>query len=336
MLLRDYLRDAWHFDATSSAIARLSPTSIPATTSLPDMAHGAAAALKAGTDLECGFGKGQAYPALVDAVHQNLIKEAEIDTALRHLFTARFRLGMFDPPSSYAYGRVSASETTRSSIASSLFRLHASLWSSSRTRTGRFPSNPESAGSQSSVSLRNSSNRCTATATALPRRKSIHSTGLKSASPRPNLICSGLQPCRRSCDADLTHRAAPAAGSGNGLTGEYFNSKDLSGQPMLKCTDRIINSLEGEEMPVKLAGFSGGDRTAIDLPACIKAGDPVTIEGEVKNTGSGDGDEVVELYLTQPKAPDTPIRVLAGITRVHLAAGQSTQVGLTIDPRTIA
>ena len=26
-------------------------------------------------------------------------------------------------------------------------------------------------------------------------------------------------------------------------------------------------SLEGEEMPVKLAGFSGGDRTAIDLPA---------------------------------------------------------------------
>ena len=26
-------------------------------------------------------------------------------------------------------------------------------------------------------------------------------------------------------------------------------------------------SLEGEEMPVKLAGFSGGDRTSIDLPA---------------------------------------------------------------------
>ena len=47
------------------------------------------------------------------------------------------------------------------------------------------------------------------------------------------------------------------------------------------------------------------------------------------------GDEVVELYLTQPKASDTPIRVLAGFTRVHLAPGKSTHVGLTIDPRSI-
>ena len=50
------------------------------------------------------------HPALVDAVHQNLITEPEIDTALRRLFNARFRLGMFDPPSSYAYGRIPISE----------------------------------------------------------------------------------------------------------------------------------------------------------------------------------------------------------------------------------
>ena len=49
----------------------------------------------------------------------------------------------------------------------------------------------------------------------------------------------------------------------------------------------------------------------------IKAGDPVTIEGTVKNTGSVAGDEVAELYLTQPKAFQTPIRVLAGFQRVH-------------------
>src|SRR5579862_8368340 len=34
----------------------------------------------------------------------------------------------------------------------------------------------------------------------------------------------------------------------------------------------------------------------------VKAGDPVTIEGTVKNSGSVGGDEVAELYLTQPKA----------------------------------
>jgi beta-glucosidase len=56
----------------------------------------------------------------------------------------------------------------------------------------------------------------------------------------------------------------------------------------------------------------------------------------VKNTGSAAGDEVVELYLTQPKTSDTPIRVLAGFTRVHLGPGQSTHVGFTISPRSIA
>src|SRR5258708_13691791 len=71
-------------------------------------------------------------------------------------------------------------------------------------------------------------------------------------------------------------------------------------------------------------------------PQVSKAGNPVTIEGDVKNTGSAAGDEVVELYLTQPKDSDTPIRVLAGFTRVHLGPGQSTHVGLTIDPRSIA
>jgi beta-glucosidase len=77
--------------------------------------------------------------------------------------------------------------------------------------------------------------------------------------------------------------------------------------------------------------------SSIKLPSSsIKAGDPVTIEGDVKNTGSAAGDEVVELYLTQPKASDTPIRLLAGFTRVHLGPGQSIHVDLTIDPRSIA
>src|SRR5271170_1833019 len=110
MLLRDHLRDAWHFDgyvvSDCAAVADVNTGHHYA----PDMAHAAAAAVKAGTDLECGFGQGQAYPALVDAVHQNLITEAELDTALHRLFRARFRLGMFDPPSSYAYGRIPFSE----------------------------------------------------------------------------------------------------------------------------------------------------------------------------------------------------------------------------------
>lgn len=74
----------------------------------------------------------------------------------------------------------------------------------------------------------------------------------------------------------------------------------------------------------------------LKLPsASVAAGAPVEVEGDVKNTGSVAGDEVIELYLTQPKAVDTPVRVLAGFTRVHLAPGQSTRIKLTINPRSI-
>jgi len=47
------------------------------------------------------------------------------------------------------------------------------------------------------------------------------------------------------------------------------------------------------------------------------------------------GDEVVELYLRQPNGFETPLRVLAGFKRVHLAPGQSAHVSLTIEPRSL-
>jgi beta-glucosidase len=59
----------------------------------PNAAEASAVAVKAGTDLTCG----NEYRALVQAVKDNLIAEAEIDTSLKRLFVARFKLGMFDP-----------------------------------------------------------------------------------------------------------------------------------------------------------------------------------------------------------------------------------------------
>ena len=38
------------------------------------------------------------YVKFIDAVKQGLLTEKDIDVSLKRLFTARFRLGMFDPP----------------------------------------------------------------------------------------------------------------------------------------------------------------------------------------------------------------------------------------------
>ena len=43
----------------------------------------------------------------------------------------------------------------------------------------------------------------------------------------------------------------------------------------------------------------------------------------------------MELYLTQPKAYETPLRALAGFKRIHVGAGESAHVSLTIDPRSL-
>ena len=67
-------------------------------------------ALLAGTDLECGSGSWapgspDSYLALGDAVKQGLVKEADLDKALRRLFSAQFRLGVYDPAAAAAVGR---------------------------------------------------------------------------------------------------------------------------------------------------------------------------------------------------------------------------------------
>ena len=56
----------------------------------------------------------------------------------------------------------------------------------------------------------------------------------------------------------------------------------------------------------------------VKVPHAVEAGEPVQLEADVKNTGSAAGDEVVEVYLTQPRGFETPIHALAAFTRVHL------------------
>jgi beta-glucosidase len=62
----------------------------------------AALAVKNGCELNCGG----IYAALLGAVDQGLISEAEIDAALTRLFTARFELGMFDPEDQNPYAQI--------------------------------------------------------------------------------------------------------------------------------------------------------------------------------------------------------------------------------------
>ena len=68
----------------------------------------------------------------------------------------------------------------------------------------------------------------------------------------------------------------------------------------------------------------------------LHAGDTLTVEADVKNTGKRAGDEVAELYLTPPHTSVSPKLALDGYTRVHLAPGQTQHIKFTLDPRTLS
>jgi beta-glucosidase len=74
--------------------------------------------------------------------------------------------------------------------------------------------------------------------------------------------------------------------------------------------------------------------SGLSLPASpIAAGQPMTAEVTVTNTGSRAGDEVAQLYLSFPNVAGAPIRALRGFQRLHLDPGQSKRVHFDLKPR---
>lgn len=104
-LLRDLLRRDWGFKGYVVSDCWAIVDIWKHHKIVPSREAAAALAVKNGTELECG----QEYATLPAAVRQGLISEAEIDDAVTRLFTARMRLGMFDPPERVRWARIPAS-----------------------------------------------------------------------------------------------------------------------------------------------------------------------------------------------------------------------------------
>ena len=65
--------------------------------------------------------------------------------------------------------------------------------------------------------------------------------------------------------------------------------------------------------------------------------EPVKVSVDVTNTGTKDGDEVVQLYLTDEKASTPrPIRQLEGFERISLKKGETKTVSFTLEPRQLS
>ena len=139
LLLKQKLRGAWKFQgfvtSDCGAIGDFYSTEKQGFSGTaghhfsPDAAHASATAVLAGTDTSCG----DEYDALPQAVKEGLLPESALDIAVKRLFTARIRLGLFDPPAQVAYARLRFDMWIRRSIAHLHARWRRSRWCCSRT-----------------------------------------------------------------------------------------------------------------------------------------------------------------------------------------------------------
>ncbi len=75
----------------------------------------------------------------------------------------------------------------------------------------------------------------------------------------------------------------------------------------------------------------------LSAPSTAKAGDEVKVSFDVKNTGSVQGAEVAQLYVSDPSATvSRPERALKGFEKVRLAPGETKHITLTLDARSFS
>ena len=106
-MLKELLREAWGFQGYIVSDCGAVEDIYKHHKIVKTAPEAAALAVQSGTDLNCGI----VYdPALVEAVKLGYITEKEVDVSVKRLFTARFKLGMFDPPERVPYAQIPLSE----------------------------------------------------------------------------------------------------------------------------------------------------------------------------------------------------------------------------------
>jgi beta-glucosidase len=256
-LLQDTLRGAWKFNGYVVSDCDAVVDIYKGHHFAKSQAEAAAVSIKTGMDNECAdyitiVKDVHDYQPFIDAVKQGLLREADIDVTLKRLFTARMRLGMFDPPSMVPYAN-----TPESEIDSAPHRALA-------LKTAQ----------ESMVLLKNDG-----TLPFGPGVKKILVVGPLAESTEALFGNYNGIPSHAVSVLEGMQKQFPGAQVSYQPGTNFLSEKPVTGDPLAaalaaaKQADVVVavtgitSKLEGEEMKVDVPGFQGGDRTSLNLPA---------------------------------------------------------------------
>ena len=207
----------------------------------PDAVHAVAAALHNGTDLECG----EAYVHIPEAVAQGLLDEADVDRSLERLLSARIRLGELDGNVKPWHFLKDDEVEGEAHLALSRKMARESLVLL-QNRDGILPLD---ASARIALVGPNADDRemLWGNYNPVPEKTVTLADAFKARIPDIRIL-KGCEIVEGELDAEAVLKA-------------------LEGIDIVVFAGGISPRLEGEDMPVSVPGFKGGDRTDIQLPA---------------------------------------------------------------------
>jgi len=253
-LLTELLRNQWGF--TGHVVSDCGAIyDIFANHKIVDSSEEAAArAVKAGCDICCGSD----YNSLIRAVKKGLLTEREVDTALRRVLEARFRLGLFDPADAVPYAHIPLSQNDSPEHQALALRVaresivvlkNDGLLPLDRAKIKRLAVIGTNAVSVALL-LGNYNGTPSKPVTLLEGIKSLAGPNVE-VSYQPGCPLALRQDGTDKPSAEMRTHAVEAAREAD----------------VVIYAGGISPQLEGEEMRVNYDGFSGGDRTRIELPS---------------------------------------------------------------------
>jgi len=202
----------------------------------------AALGVKRGLEMNCG----RTYGALVAAVKQGLISEAEIDAAVRQLMTARMRLGMFDPPERVRYAQIPYS--VNQAPAHDALALRAASESLVLLKNdGVLPLSPAIKRVAVIGPTADDPMALLGNYYGTPANPVTVLRGIRNALPNAEVVYArGSDLVERSEDPDADNPIEPRylrpseLANERGLKGEYFRGSELKGEPAMTRLDSQI------------------------------------------------------------------------------------------------
>jgi beta-glucosidase len=244
-LLVDHLRKAWGFKGfvVSDCGAIMDVTN--GHHNAPDIMHAAAVSLEAGTDLSCSIWA-PGFNTLGDAVRQKAVSEDLVTQAAERLYTARFKLGLFDAPGSSPLDAIPFSVNT--SAANRATALKAAeeaivlLKNDGTLPLAKTPANIAVVGPEADLIFGLEGN--------------YNGVPYKPVEPVDGIVAqfsgSTIHYAQGSTLAEGSKVPVPrtAFNNGAGLTTEYFGTPDWTGKPVAVTKEHDIQAEWGDSLPV--------------------------------------------------------------------------------------